>query len=230
MWTIPKAHALGHCLYVPLPEGKRAKGSNLHFRVHYATTPESGGIQWLEPSQTAGKRHPFAYTQVGACFNYHQLSDCFQCEAILARTLLPCQDSPAVKCPYDVTVTVPSPLVACCSGHAVGKSTVAVPALLTFNPGPVLEEDGWLSYAYSQKVPIPAYLIAIVVGRLEKAAVGPRSSVWTEGPLLAAAINEFSADTGALFLRLGAHMCWNDRELPEGWREDMRHPVRVGCL
>lgn len=75
----------------------------------------------------------------------------------------------------------------------------------------MLEEDGWLSYSYSQRVPIPAYLIAIVVGRLEKAAVGPRSSVWTEGPLLAAAVNEFSADTGTCSFWRGVHRCCDEQ-------------------
>lgn len=58
-------------------------------RISYNTTPDSGAIQWLEPSQTSGKKHPFVYTQ---------------CEAILARSLLPCQDTPAVKAPYDIKV------------------------------------------------------------------------------------------------------------------------------
>ncbi len=61
-------------------------------RVAYSTTPESGAIQWLEATQTSGKKHPFVYTQ---------------CEAILTRTLLPCQDTPAVKTPYDIKVCAP---------------------------------------------------------------------------------------------------------------------------
>src|SRR5215470_8061279 len=32
-------------------------------RVHYATTPTATGLQWLDPPQTAGKRHPYLYTQ-----------------------------------------------------------------------------------------------------------------------------------------------------------------------
>lgn len=58
-----------------------------------------------------------------------------QCEAILARTLLPCQgnflwfekstyfqDVPAVKAPYSIRLTCPSPLVAACSGVPVGEN------------------------------------------------------------------------------------------------------------
>ena len=38
--------------------------------------------------------------------------------------------------------------------------------------------NGWHSFTYLQQNAIPAYLMAVVVGALEKAAIGPRSSVW----------------------------------------------------
>jgi len=59
---------------------KRNKGNTVKIQISYSTTPESGGIQWFEPQQTDGKKRPYVYTQ---------------CEAILARTLLPCQDTPS---------------------------------------------------------------------------------------------------------------------------------------
>jgi leukotriene-A4 hydrolase len=46
-------------------------------------------MQWLQAHQTAGKKHPLFFTQ---------------CEAILARTLVPCQDTPSVKTPYQISV------------------------------------------------------------------------------------------------------------------------------
>jgi leukotriene-A4 hydrolase len=141
---------------------------NFTVRVFYSTTPESAGIQWFDPEQTQGKQHPYVYTQ---------------CEAILARTLLPCQDTPAVKCPYSISVTLPAPLVAACSG--------------TFKEGenPTKESNGDLTYHYVQKLPIPTYLIAIVAGALKKASIGPRSSVWTEAEWLDRAVYEFCSDT-----------------------------------
>lgn len=140
-------------------------------RVYYATTPESAGIQWFEPEQTQGKEHPYVYTQ---------------CEAILARTLLPCQDTPAVKCPYSISVTLPAPLVAACSG----TFRTDLPA----NPT-VDEANKTMTYHYDQKLPIPTYLIAIVAGALKKASIGPRSSVWTEAEWIDRAVYEFESDT-----------------------------------
>jgi len=59
--------------------------------IHYATTHKSTTIQWLPPSQTAGKKYPYMFTQ---------------CQAIHARSLLPCPDACGVKYTYRATVTV----------------------------------------------------------------------------------------------------------------------------
>eukprot|EP00276_Gloeochaete_wittrockiana_P003846 CAMPEP_0184645550 /NCGR_PEP_ID=MMETSP0308-20130426/2074_1 /TAXON_ID=38269 /ORGANISM="Gloeochaete witrockiana, Strain SAG 46.84" /LENGTH=610 /DNA_ID=CAMNT_0027074703 /DNA_START=61 /DNA_END=1893 /DNA_ORIENTATION=- len=175
-WTVPKTHFIGFCLRVALKSIE--KSQSVKIRVRYSTTALSGGIQWFSPEQTAGGKHPYVYTQ---------------CEAILARTLVPCQDTPAVKAPYSISVTVPAPLKAVCSGEPVGN-------------GPVTNEDGSLTFSYRQNISIPAYLIAIAAGALVSGAIGPRSVVYTEKELLAASVWEFSDDTEA-FIKAGEAVC-----------------------
>ena len=63
--------------------------------IHYRTTEGSDALQWLNPEQTAGKKHPFLFTQG---------------QAILSRTWFPCQDSPGIRFTWSADVTVPKEL------------------------------------------------------------------------------------------------------------------------
>ncbi len=65
--------------------------------IQYATTPGAKALQWLNPAQTAGKEHPFLYSQS---------------QAILARTWIPSQDSPGIRYTYNAEVRVPTDLIA----------------------------------------------------------------------------------------------------------------------
>ncbi len=65
--------------------------------IRYATSPAAGALQWLEPSQTAGKQKPFLFTQS---------------QAILARTWVPCMDGPGVRMTYSATIRTRPDLMA----------------------------------------------------------------------------------------------------------------------
>jgi len=85
----------------------RLQKNTTHVKVDFETTDKSSALQWLNPSQTAGKRHPYLFTQS---------------QAIHARSFFPCQDAPGVKSTYDAKVTVPAPLVALMSAVSTGSS------------------------------------------------------------------------------------------------------------
>ena len=148
----------GKALVVSLPSGEAP--CTIH--VRYETTDKSTAIQWLTKEQTTGKSHPLCFTQ--SC-------------AICGRSLLPCQDTPSVKAPFVIRVTVPKPLMAVASGEPVGE-----PA----------EEDGWRTFKYAQKVPVMSYLIAVIVAEFESREIGRRSRCYAEPAVIEAARREFT--------------------------------------
>jgi leukotriene-A4 hydrolase len=140
---------LGAPLHISVPEGA-AKGEAIDLTIHLETTEKCTALQWLTPAQTSNKKHPYMFSQ---------------CQAINARSIFPCQDTPDVKSTFTFNLTSTLPVVA--SGVPVGD-----------HQGTPGKEK---LYQFEQKVPIPSYLFAVASGDIATAPIGPRSYVAT-GP------------------------------------------------
>ena len=127
-------------------------------RIIYETSPSAEGLQWLSPAQTAGKEKPYLFSQA---------------QAIHARTMLPIQDTPAVRLTYSANLRVPEGLLPLMSASQDGQS-----------------EDG--SYSFSMPQPIPSYLIAIAVGDIKFKAINDTIGVYAEEYILDASAEEFA--------------------------------------
>ena len=160
---------LGQRLRIHLPPGTS------EVTIRYRTTDASTALQWLEPAQTEGKRHPFLFSQ---------------CQAIHARTVAPLQDSPIARISYSAELTVPRPLSAVMSA-APGAIDDAGPGARVFR--------------FEMPQPIPPYLLALAAGELESRDLSSRSRVWAEPEIVARAAWEFAevesmiAEAEALF-------------------------------
>lgn len=149
-WEVKdRSEPLGSPVRIAVPAGA-AKGHVVKVDIELATTDKCTALQWLTPEQTSSKKAPFVFSQ---------------CQAIHARSLFPCQDTPDIKSTYTFQIT--SPYVVVASGVASGESQ------------PAGAHDRL--YTFEQKVPIPSYLFALASGDIAQAPIGPRSYVAT-GP------------------------------------------------
>ena len=89
--THNKSDFLGTQIAIPITQVTK------EISIKYETTQGADALQFLDPVQTAGKKHPFLFTQS---------------QAILARTWLPCQDGPGVRFTYEAEVKVPKGMLA----------------------------------------------------------------------------------------------------------------------
>ncbi|XP_060565007.1 leukotriene A-4 hydrolase-like isoform X2 [Ruditapes philippinarum] len=156
-----KLEAFGSKLEVKLPTSADKK---CDITIKYETSPECSALQWLRPEQTAGGRQPYLFSQ---------------CQAIHCRSMVPCQDTPYVKCTYTAKITAPKVI------------TILMSALLEGSK-PSASDPGKTVYSFRQKTPMPSYLIAIVGGDIVSKDLGPRSKVWSEPELVEQSAFEFA--------------------------------------
>ena len=160
----------GSPLTIEVPaQHAEASSLQLEVEIEVATTKDCTALQWMTPAQTSNKKHPYMFSQ---------------CQAIHARSLIPCQDTPDVKSTYTFNLRSPLPVLA--SGLPTGAKS--------FQPGQG-DKPGTLLYSFQQDVPMPSYLFAIASGDLASASIGPRSTVWTGPEELTASQWEFEKDT-----------------------------------
>ncbi len=136
---------LGARLRVTLPEGTEK------FTIDFITSPEASALQWLQPAQTAGGKHPYLFSQ---------------CQAIHARSVIPCQDTPMSRFTFNCSMTVPEELTVVMAA-APGRKVAA-------------DHSGMTTFNFSMPQSIPPYLFAFAVGNIEARELGPRSTCYTE--------------------------------------------------
>ncbi len=142
----PEAEFLGQALSIPITSETN------EISITYSSSPEAEALLWVEGED------PFLFTQS---------------QAILARTWIPCQDSPGIRFTYDAKVSVPGGLLALMSAE---------------NPTEANEAG---VYTFKMEQPIPSYLMALAVGNIAYAPVGDRTAVYATPDLIDAAKYEF---------------------------------------
>lgn len=148
---------LGRPLAIPLGEHTKV------VEIQYLTTKDSIGLQWLSPAQTDDGKRPFLYTQS---------------QPILGRSFIPMQDTPAIRVTYDAQISVPEDLRALMAAQALEQPPKKLPPV---------SAQGKRTFHFSMPQPVPSYLIALAVGRLNYASLGKQSGVWASPSTLAAA-------------------------------------------
>lgn len=143
------------------------------------TSPSSSALQWLSPTQTFNKNHPFLYTH---------------CQPIHARSIFPCQDTPVARFKYTAKLNIPRELSAVMAARHVERRD-PIPS----EAQGVCEDSVWCGddrvvEEFVMEQPIPPYLFAFAIGELGFREVGPRTRVYAEAvpEVLDAAATEFA--------------------------------------
>jgi len=130
--------------------------------VRYKSAATADALQWLTPEQTAGKKHPFLFSQG---------------ESILNRSWIPTQDSPGIRQSWEAKISVDKPL------------TVVMSAPRAADPA---DKGNQRVFSFRMDHPVAPYLIAIAAGDLAFKDLGPRTGVWAEPATLDRAAAELA--------------------------------------
>lgn len=159
---------IGNALRIRLPDYLAVGDQQNIFRTIGYSTPGNGAghqaggaLDWLNSEQTSSGE-PFAFTQ---------------CQSIHARSIVPCQDTSAVKATYSALAKVAPPY----QHLTVVMSAQNVP----LRPG----ETGT---RFECGVPVPSYLIAFACGLLEQRELSNRCVVWAEPSVVNASAHELA--------------------------------------
>ena len=139
--------------YIGQPLSIPVNASSKSVSIAYESSPEAGALLWVEGE------NPFLFTQS---------------QAILARTWVPCQDSPGIRFTYEAHVDVP----------------VGTMAMMSATNPTEQSADGHYDFVMDQ--PIPSYLLALAVGNVEFRSVGEHTGVYAVPELIEAAAYEFA--------------------------------------
>ena len=143
----PEQPYLGQPLAIPVSP------SSKEVTIRYKTGQDAAALLWVEGDS------PFLFTQS---------------QAILARSWIPCQDSPGNRITYTAHVTVPAGMMALMSAS---------------NPTSVASNG---TYSFSMDQPIPSYLLALAVGHVGFQSIGTRTGVYAPAHMLQQAADEFA--------------------------------------
>ncbi|KAJ8686739.1 hypothetical protein QAD02_022533 [Eretmocerus hayati] len=176
-YCVEKGVNYGSRLSIQLPDIPIVDGDKIKYKIKitYRTSQDCTALQWLSPEQTAGGKHPYLFSQ---------------CQAVHARSMLPCQDTPFVKSTYSAEIKAPAELNVLMSAIKDGVEEI---------------DNSTKCHKFRQPVPIPSYLIAIAVGKLVCKQIGPRTKVWTEQELLDESAFEF--EETEIMLKTAEEIC-----------------------
>ncbi|CAM4964822.1 unnamed protein product [Rotaria socialis] len=127
--------------------------------IYYSTSnTKCIALKWLKKEQTTDKQYPYMFSQ---------------CQAIHARSLYPCQDTPGVKSTFTAKIACPKPLTVLMSGLQRKH------------------DENTNTFYFEQNQAIPSYLVAIAVGHLVSYDLSPRIRLWTEPSMIKQCQYEF---------------------------------------